>query len=225
MLVDTRKEGSKEGFAPNTDNTIQDANATIGQTIGWYVMVVLCWLTIIGGIVILIKSIEYKNYFQKKQIEINSAASSIDIMLQKRRDTLIKLLEQTKSYMKFEKETLTNITALRSIGTKSNDIEDIVNSQKIMDTVSNGFKINFENYPNLKSNSTILELMSSSQYLEIEIASARRLYNKTVNEFNSRMFVFPEIVIATKMKLTTFAFIQASEESKKDVDMNSLENI
>lgn len=41
-----------------------------------------------------------------KQTEINQAASGIDVNLVKRKDTLLKLLEQTKAYMKFEKVLL-----------------------------------------------------------------------------------------------------------------------
>lgn len=221
MLVNTRIESDNKGFNPNVDNTIVKAKASLGQKIGWYTAVILGFLTIIIGIILVVKSTQYKNYFQKKQIEINNAAGTIDLMLVKRKDTLIKLLEQTKAYLKHEKNVLTDIASLRSIGTKEVSENE---AQRIMDNVSRNINLTFENYPNLKANTTVLELMSASQYLESEIASARRLYNQNVTEFNSEIFIFPKIVMADKMNLSTFAFFAASESQKQDVDMSSLNN-
>lgn len=221
MLVNPNIKSNPDGFNPNVDNTVQYPQITKMQKIGWYTMLFLGCLVIIGGIVLVVKSTQYKNYFQKKQIEINNASSTIDVYLAKRRDTLIKLLEQAKSYMKFEKDTLEDITTLRTIGSK--DVSQN-QAQKILDNVDKHINFAFENYPNLKANTVVIELMSSSQYLEQELASARRLYNQNVSDFNSKIFLFPQIVMSSKMKLCTFPFYVASEKQKEDVDMSSLNN-
>lgn len=224
MLINPRKE-SETGFNANVDNTITRPTATSGSKFGWWTMYILSWLTIIGGIILTVKWIQWGNYFNRQQVEINEAASSIDVSLTKRRDVLVKLLEQTKSYMKFEKETLLDVTKLRSMGNLDGDINKANEQQKIMDTIERNIKVNFENYPNLKSNSVILELMSSSEYLESEIASSRRLYNIKVNEFNKEIFTFPKSVKAASMRLVSLPMFAASEEQKQDVDMSSLSNV
>lgn len=221
MLVNPNIQSNPEGFNPNVDNTVQYPQVSKMQKMGWYAMLFLGCLVIVGGIVLIVKSTQYKNYFQKKQIEINNASSTIDVYLAKRRDTLIKLLEQAKSYMKFEKETLEDITTLRTIGSK--DVSQN-QAQKILDNVDKHINFAFESYPNLKSSSIVMELMSSSQYLEQELASARRLYNQNVSDFNSKIFLFPQIVMSSKMKLSTFPFYVASATQKEDVDMGSLNN-
>lgn len=225
MLVDPKKESNDKGFNPNVDNIDIDVRATGGQKFGWWFMFLLSWLTIIGGIILTVKWVQWGNFFNRQQIQINEAASTIDVNLTRRRDTLIKLLEQTKSYMKFEKETLTDITKLRSMNNIDGDINKANEQIKVMDAISRDIKINFENYPNLKSSSTIMELMSSSQYLETEIASARRLYNLNVSTFNKDLFTFPKIVKADSMKLRSLPMFVASNEQKQDVDMSSLSNI
>lgn len=221
MLVNPNIKSNPEGFNPNVDNTIQYPQASKMQKIGWYTALFFGCLVIVGGVVLIVKSTQYKNYFQKKQIEINNASSVIDVYLAKRRDTLIKLLDQAKSYMKFEKETLDDITTLRTIGNKNVSQNQ---AQGILDNVDKHINFAFENYPDLKSSSVILELMSSSQYLEQELASARRLYNQNVSEFNGKIFLFPQIIMSSKMKLATFPFYMASEIQKEDVDMSSLNN-
>ncbi|MDR2830277.1 MAG: LemA family protein, partial [Methanobrevibacter sp.] len=49
------------------------------------------------------------------QININQAASNIDVQLKQRADTLNKLVAATKSSVKFEKNLVTDVTALRSV--------------------------------------------------------------------------------------------------------------
>lgn len=220
MLIDTRNNPENpEGFSPNPNNTIKYATPTTNQKIGWIIIKILCWLTIIGGIIILVIEIKWKNAFQQQQIEINTAASNIEVSLARRRDTLVKLLEQAKSYYKYEGDVQTQIAKLRSLNTS-----DLNGAQEIINNAQRSFDLTVENYPNLKANAIILELMSSSQYLESEISASRRLYNAKVQGFNQEIYTFPKIDVAGRMKLYNFALFAASATQKQDVDMSSLSN-
>lgn len=224
MLVDPRKT-NKEAFNPNVDNTEFTAPLSSKDKALWIFLTIIAWLFIIPGIVLTVKVYQWRNNFRREQVEINEAASAIDVNLVKRRDTLIKLLEQTKGYMKFEKETLVNVTKLRSMTNADTDIIKANENQRIMDAVSRDLRINFENYPNLKASSVIAELMSSSQYIETEIAASRRLYNLKVTSFNQNIVSFPRSVQAAKMNLHSLPMFVASEEQKQDVKMDDLSNI
>lgn len=223
MLVDPSKKS--EGFNPNVDNRTFGAQASNKDKTLWWTLYILSWLTIIIGIVLTVKWYQWGNMFNREQIEVNEAASAIDVNLTKRRDTLIKLLEQTKGYMKFEKETMENITKLRSMTNADTNIQKANENQKIMDSLSRDLRINFENYPNLKSSSAVAELMSSSQYIESEISASRRLYNLKVTAFNQNIVSFPRSVKAKKMNLVSLPMFSASEEQKQDVKMDSLSNL
>ncbi|WAM01184.1 LemA family protein [Mycoplasmopsis felis] len=56
-----------------------------------------------------------RNRFNQLQFKVNNAASSIDVILNQRYDTLTKLVNQVKSYKEFEKETLSDITKMRAL--------------------------------------------------------------------------------------------------------------
>lgn len=213
MLVDTRKQQDPQGFNPNVDNSVQVAKASFGQKLGWILM---CIFTL--GICFFV-GISWKNSFNRQQIEINQASSNINVNLTKRRETLIKLLEQTKGYMKFEKETLTLVTKYRS-GMASESEKTQMDNQ--LANFMMNLNVQYEQYPQLKSDQIVRELMSSSQYLESEIAASRRLYNQSVTYFNSEIFTFPKIAVASKMKLQTFPMYFASVTQMQDVDMSSL---
>ena len=223
MIIDPSKK-VEAGFQPNPDNTTYEAQTNQKEKTLWWTLYILSWLTIIGGIILTVKWVSWGNTLKQQQVEINEAASAIDVNLTKRRDVLIKLFESTKGYMKFEKETMENVTKLRSMNFNG-DINKANDSVKILDTVAKGLNINIENYPNLKSANVVSELMSSSQYIESEISSSRRLYNLKVTSYNQNIVTFPISVKAKKMNLISLPVFTASPEERKDVDLSGLSNV
>lgn len=225
MIIDPNKKNISEGFNPNVDNSGFQSQVNNTGKIMWWSLYFLAWCTLIGGIVLTVKWVQWGNKIRQQQIDINEAASAIDVNLTKRKETLLKLVEQTKAYMNFEKSTLENITKLRSAKNDLNSIEESSNVNKIMDSISREININIENYPDLKSSSTISELMSSSQYLESEIAASRRLYNLKVSSFNQNLVIFPISVKAASLKLTSLPLFVASDDNRQDIDMKTLMEI
>lgn len=222
MLVNPNIKNEEQGFNPNVDNTAFEAQANGKDKFLWWTLFILSWLTIIGGIVLTVLWYKWGNQLRREQIEVNEAASGIDVNLTKRRETLIKLLEQTKAYIKFEKSTLEDVTKLRSFGPINNDINKANELQGIMDNVAKGINISVENYPDLKSSNVVLELMSASQYIETEIAASRRLYNLKVSSFNQSIASFPKSVKAKSLKCHSLPMFIASEIQKQDVDMSHI---
>lgn len=204
------------GHQTVVNNNIGPAKASSGQKTGWIILQVLAWLTIIGGIILLVLSIKKNNSFQRQQLEINNSASNIDVQLQKRSETLIKLVDSVKGHVNFEKETLTKITALRG-GVNNGSVTE--NNQQVAD-IARSINISVEQYPNLQASESIQKLMQESAYIEKEIAAQRRLYNQNVTSFNQEIWVFPWIVIANNKNLSTIELFAASEESKKDVKID-----
>ncbi|MDE6476595.1 MAG: LemA family protein [Mycoplasmoidaceae bacterium] len=212
MLVDTREQSSDgiSGFNPNVQNGVINAKATSGDKFGF---VLLCIITLgIFAIFLITK----KNYFNRTQIKINERASGIQVQLAQRRDTLIKLVDATKSSMDFEKGLLTDITKLRSQKITPENLTEVNN--KIEDSFGR-LLATFEQYPKLSSTETIKQLMNSAEYLEEELAASRRLYNAVVSEFNQELFQFPGRIPAASLKLHTLPMFNASSEQQKDVSL------
>ncbi|MGL4950524.1 MAG: LemA family protein [Mycoplasma sp.] len=216
-LYSGHEQTNPKGHDTVVNNNIGPVVCTSKQRNSFLVWQILGWvLGLIGGIILLIWSVKKKNYFNKQQIEINNSASNIDVQLQKRSETLIKLLDSVKGHTKFEKETLTKITQMRS-GMSNMDANE---KSKIISDVSRSININVENYPELKASQSIQKLMTESAYIEKEIAANRRLYNSNVTRFNQDIFVFPSCIIAEKSKLSAVPLFAANEEAKKDVKLD-----
>ncbi|QDY88385.1 LemA family protein [Mycoplasma anserisalpingitidis] len=227
MLIDTRIEQSEQPEI-NVQNQIISPKATTSQKILFALMIFFSCILIFGLIYWPYKWISsWPNKLNRLQLEVNDAASLIDVNLQKRKDTLVKLFEETKAYLKFENETFTNVAKLRSLKSEgmSEDAKTTQEMNTLMENISRDINISVEAYPELKASKIVSELMSSSEYIESEIAASRRLYNKRVSEFNTEIFTFPILIKAQKMKLHSMSLFAASKESKKDVDMSGLSNI
>lgn len=203
-LVNPNNKTTEE-FNPNVDNTQRQAQAGAFGKVVWYFLFIL--------IIPIFVHVAQRNSLLKTQMKINETASGIDVQLKKRRDTLVKLVDATKSYVKYEKSTLTELTKLRSSSFKGGK-----DSAKL-DSISAKILAVAENYPDLKVNSLIKETMEQAAYIEREIGAARRLYNSEVGYFNTSLFIWPNSIIAASMKLSTLPLFVASESDKEDVKL------
>ena len=200
MLIDTRKETveNKTGFNPNVQNQALQPKHNVGfiilDIILGIITITIWWWVLIAK----------RNWFNEKQQDINKRASDISVQLVQRRDTLIKLLDLTKSHMKYEQQTLKDLS-------------------KVNNQIAKGFaKVNlaFEAYPNLHASDSVMQLMTTADLNEREIAAGRRIYNQSVMEFNQRLFVFPDQDVAASMKLYSLPLFEANQEQKQNVNLD-----
>ena len=190
---------------PNVNNNLQEVTATGGQKAGFWIMVVLT----LG--ILYIWKITKSNEINRMQIKINESASGIDVQLQKRYDTLTKLVDAVQSQVKFDKETMENIAALRSGFNKASTTE----KDQMLSKVSTGLTMAFENYPKLGADESISQMMNEATMIEKEIAASRRLYNSNVTRFNSTIYTFPTCVILSGKGYKGIPLFVADEKSDR----------
>src|SRR5437868_15099049 len=71
--------------------------------------------------------------------DIDKAWANIDILLKQRHDELSKLLDTTKGYMNFERDTLTKITQARSQYQQATTFDQKAQADQSMTTALRGF--------------------------------------------------------------------------------------
>lgn len=176
---------------------------------------------IIGIIVILLIYIliTYNSFINSRNL-VKEAFSTMDIYLKKRWDLIPNLIEVVKGYSKYENETLTKITSLRSSSydelTMNNKI-DI--NEELSKCLSNIFAVS-ENYPELKANELYTNLSNNLISIEDEIANSRKYYNGTVRNFNNKIQIFPNTIMAKLFKFKEFKMFEANAEEKNNVGVN-----
>src|SRR5947199_6015357 len=131
--------------------------------------------------------------------DIDKSWANIDVLLKQRHDELPKLVETCKQYMQFEQGTLQKVIDARSRVFSARESQDIgalgTAESGLRASVGNLFAV-AEQYPDLKTNQTFLQLQGRISGLENAIADRREFYNESANINNVRIEQFPDAVIA-----------------------------
>ena len=140
--------------------------------IGWIVLVVI--VLVVVGLVLWIIGIY--NRFVSLKNSSEATLGQIRVAMKKRLDMIDQLLGAVKSYAKFEKETLERVTAMRaSVATAGpGDLNKVEAESR---SIFGRLLAVAENYPDLKTSTTVTSLMDSVKTLEDEIARQRYTFN------------------------------------------------
>lgn len=175
---------------------------------------------VIGVAVVLLVLVlfTYNNLIQLRN-KVKEAFSTMDVYLKKRYDLIPSLVDIVKGYAKHETDTLQEVTKMRVNAQKSDLNAAINNEMKIGDALQSLLVI-VEKYPDLKANTSFLDLQERLSKMEEEIAFSRRYYNGCVREFNDRCQMFPFNLIAGVFGFKALPMYQVeSEQERKVVDV------
>lgn len=163
------------------------------------------------------------NGFISKKNRVNTAFSSIDIMLKKRYDLIPGLVSAVKTYMKHEADTLKNITALRAQATSGqiSDNKKVELDNQISKAIG-GIMVAVENYPDLKASQNFVQLQASLNEIEEQISAARRAYNAAVLDYNNAREMFPTSIVAKLMGLKERALFEIQATERLNVNVGSM---
>ncbi|MDE5617535.1 MAG: LemA family protein [Ureaplasma sp.] len=207
MLYSNNNGKQSEKYTPVIDNNFEKVTASTLSKVLWIILVVLT----LG--LLLIKVITTKNYFKNLEMKINESASNIDIQLEKRYDTLTKLLASVKGHINLDKEIFTKIAAYRSGMT-------LDEKTQILNKVNSALAVQFENYPNLDASESIRTFNTELIMIEREIAASRRLYNSLVTRFNAEIYQWPNNVILANSDYQGIPLYVTDIEKRSDINVN-----
>jgi LemA protein len=122
--------------------------------------------------------------------DIKGAWSNVLTEYQRRADFFNNLISSTKGAMKFEKETLVELTKARS-GNFGSDAEQQRASLKKMDKMFGILSARVEAYPTLNSPKLVREMQTDMKESEDRINYARTCYNQIVEDYNTYITMFP----------------------------------
>lgn len=133
-----------------------------------------------------------------------NAFSQIDVQLKRRYDLIPNLIEIAKKYLSYEQETLMKViearntakSALDNVAKNAPDAINALNSaEKSLQNALMNFNMTMEAYPDLKANTTMMQLSEQLASTENKIAFARQAYNDNVTNFSTYKQTFPVNII------------------------------
>lgn len=176
------------------------------------------WIIVVIAVIVAAVVIWYittMNGLRRAEVKIDEALSDIDVALIKRHDVLVKMLDISKSYAKYEKETLFETIKLRS-GMNMTDRSQAINE---MDQANRFINAVAESYPELKSSENFRQLQLAVMDVEEHLQAARRLYNGNISYLNQRIVSFPSSIVANNINIGRREFLEANDTLRQDVKM------
>ncbi|TVP59283.1 MAG: LemA family protein [Halomonadaceae bacterium] len=166
--------------------------------------------TLIGLAVIValvLFTIAVYNRLVKLRNQVRNAFAQIDVQLQRRHDLIPNLVETAKSYMKHERETLTQVMQARNGAVAAQEqaakdpadggaMRKLSSAENMLTKAMGGFYAVSENYPDLKANQTLQQLMEDLSSTENRVAFARQAFNDNVMGYNIYREQFPNNLMA-----------------------------
>lgn len=156
-----------------------------------------------------------------------NAFAQIDIQLKRRYDLIPNLVETAKAYLKHERETLEAVIAARNQAAGAcaaaaanpgspGAMAALAQAESGLGGVLGRLFAVSEAYPELKANSTMMQLTEELTSTENRIAFARQAYNDSVMSYNNTREMFPANLVAGLFQFAAASLFEVTREQERE---------
>jgi LemA protein len=180
------------------------------------VLTVLIILVVILVVIALIAMGSY-NGFVKSRNMIQESWRQVDVELNRRYELIPNLVETVRAYAAHERNTLEEVTRLRSQAqslAQAGDSSPSPERADVEEALSGAVRnliVSVEAYPDLKSNQNFLALQRELTETEDRIAAGRRYYNANVRVYNTKVESVPSNLIAGLFHFDKATYFEVSD--------------
>ena len=141
------------------------------------------------------------------------------MQLQRRHDLIPNLVESAKAYLSHERNTLTEVMQARNNAVDAQKdaardpgdggkIQKLGGAENMLTKALANFYAVSENYPELKANETVQQLMEELSSTENRVSFARQAFNDTVMAYNTFREQFPNNIISCLFAFKSTAMLE-----------------
>ncbi len=169
------------------------------------------WIVLIVVVVLLAVVVLLFNGLVGAKNRVKNAWSQVEVQLKRRMDLIPNLIETVKGYAAHEKSVFENVTKARAAMLGAGNAHDAAVADNMLSGALKSLFAVAEAYPDLKANANFLQLQEELSGTESKIAYARQFYNDSVMEFNNKVQMVPNNMIAGLFGFKEEAFFDAPE--------------
>jgi LemA protein len=144
---------------------------------------------------------------------VREGFSGITVQLRRRADLVPNLVSTVEGYATHEREVLTQVTAHRGDPANAGSVKATAEADQAFGAMLGRLLAVAEAYPDLKADDNFRQLQDELAEIEGELQGARRYYNATVRDLNTRVQSFPDVVVARPLGFSEEPFYADADAS------------
>ncbi|MDP2624941.1 MAG: LemA family protein [Candidatus Peregrinibacteria bacterium] len=174
-------------------------------------------VSIVVVVLLLWVALTYNSLIRLK-VRVKEAWADIEVQLKRRYNLIPNLVESVKGYMTHEQDVLENVTKARAsaINNQGSAESQAQTENMLTSALKTMFAVS-ENYPDLKANQSFLDLQNELTDTEDKIQASRRFYNGNVRDYNTKIQLFPNNLIASPFGFEMQSFFEIENAEERDV--------
>lgn len=179
------------------------------------------WLIVVLVVVVIVLLAIWGSYngLVKLNERVEEAWSDITVQLKRRADLIPNLVETVKGYAKHETEAIKQVSEARAKMMGARSVAQTAEADKsFMGALSRIMAVS-ESYPELKADKNFQQLTEELTDTEDKVQAARRFYNAGVKEFNTKVKLFPTVLINNMfLHFKSREYYEVDDEEAKRID-------
>jgi LemA protein len=172
-------------------------------------------LIIVGILVVLaLAALLLFNRMVSRRNAVDNSWAQIEAALQRRHDLIPNLVESVKGYAKHERATFEEVTRARSGAVAAEAPPSQAAAEDTLTAAIGRLMVVAEQYPELRATENFQQLQSQLSQTEDQIQITRRVYNDTVQTYNTMIQQFPAVLVANAFHFEPRQFFDAPTEAE-----------
>ena len=175
-------------------------------------------LLIVIGIVALLAlaALLIYNRMIARRNAVDNSWAQIEAALKRRHDLIPNLVEAVKGYARHEQQTFEDVTKARGTAVKADGDAPPrqAGAEATLGAAISRLMVVAEQYPELRATENFQQLQAQLSETENQIQITRRVYNDTVQTYNTLIQIFPPSLIANAAGFEPREFYDAPRESE-----------
>ena len=178
-------------------------------------------LIVVGILVILLIAFWFiYNRTIGRRNAVDNSWAQIETALQRRHDLIPNLVESVKGYAKHEQSTFEEVTKARSGAVSAKAPGTQAAAENTLTTALGKLIVVAEQYPELRATENFQQLQQQLSDTEDQIQITRRVYNDTVQTYNTGIQQFPAVLVANAFHFEPRQFFDAPTDAESTPEVS-----
>jgi LemA protein len=171
----------------------------------------MMWIIVAVIAVVVIGLIAMYNALVRANVRVDEAWSDITVQLKRRADLIPNLVNAVKGYAKHEKTVFEEVTEARAAVVNAKGVQETADAENMLTSALKSLFAVAEAYPDLKANENFKHLQEELVDTEDKIQAARRFYNGSVRDLNTKTKTVPYSLFAGMFGIKSRQFFEVAE--------------